>query len=414
MLSSEKAGPKASPFYFVSLFFDTDSLSRIKADDMKGPVKVLIVAINGYGHYYLKTLLEETACENAVLAGVIDPEAERSKYFIAFKEFAIPVCKRMNDFYLSGGKADLAVIASPPHFHVSQSILALHHGTNVLCEKPVSGVLSDAELLIEKSRKTGKFVMIGYQWSYSEGIQSLKKDILSGKYGKPLRMKSLCLWPRDTAYFARNNWAYRKTDPEGNAVNDNLFNNAMSHFIHNMFFLMGDTMDSSADLVESEAKLARAYPIETYDTGTFIAKTRSGVDLLFVGSHVAEKSVDPCFRIEFEKGFIELKPGAERIIVKMSGEAENSYPSPDSDHQFKKLFAAIENVINPGNAICPAEAAMTQLRLTSEIEQTGTKIYEFQGSAITKTDTRIFVNGLNDTLTECYRNFCLLPEDLLK
>jgi predicted dehydrogenase len=378
---------------------------------MKDPVKVLVVAINGYGHYYLKTLLEETDCEKAVLVGVVDPDAERSKYFHAFREFGIPVCKMMNDFFLSGGKADLAVIASPPHFHVSQSILALHHGTNVLCEKPVSGLMSDAELLLEKSRKTGKFVMIGYQWSYSEGIRSLKKDILSGRFGKPLKMKSLCLWPRDSAYFARNNWAYRKTDTEGNVVNDNLFNNAMSHFIHNMFFLMGDSMESSAVFVKAEARLARAYPVETYDTGTLIAETGSGIELLFVGSHAVEKTVDPCFRIEFEKGYIELKPGADRIVVKMTDESELSYPSPDSDHQFKKLFAAIDNVIKPGNAFCSVEAAMTQLRLTAEIERTGTKIFVFPDSGITKTDKRIFVNGLDDTLAECYRNFTLMPYD---
>ena len=56
--------------------------------------------------------------------------------------------------------------------------------------------------------------MIGYQWSYSEGIQSLKKDILTGRFGKPLRMKSMCLWSRDFSYFSRNNWAFRKKDEE--------------------------------------------------------------------------------------------------------------------------------------------------------------------------------------------------------
>jgi predicted dehydrogenase len=111
---------------------------------MNEPVKVLIVAINGYGHYYLKTLLEEIDCEEAVLVGVVDPEAEKSVYFKAFKEFGIPVFEKMNDFYLSGGKADLAVIASPPHYHVPQSILALHHGTNVLCEKPIGALVGDA------------------------------------------------------------------------------------------------------------------------------------------------------------------------------------------------------------------------------------------------------------------------------
>lgn len=385
-------------------------LSDLNSERMKDPVKILVVAINGYGHYYLKTLLEETDCEEAVLVGVVDPEAERSKYIHAFREFGIPVCSRMNDFYLAGGRADLAVIASPPHFHAPQSILALHHGTNVLCEKPVSSLLSDAESLIEKSRKTGKFVMIGYQWSYSEGIQSLKRDILSDRFGKPLRMKSLCLWPRDTAYFKRNNWAYKKTDPDGNIVNDNLFNNAMSHFIHNMLFLFGDSMDSSADFSEPEAWIARANPVETYDTGGLRLMTKSGVELLFLGSHATEKTVDPCFRIEFEKGFIELKPGDKSIICKMKGENELFYPSPDSDHQFKKLFTAIKNVKKSGNTICPPEAALPQLKLTSAVDEFCRKIFEFPESGIEKTQTRLFVKGLDDLMMECYRNFTIISD----
>jgi len=375
---------------------------------MKDPVKVLVVAINGYGHYYLKTLLEETDCDNAVLAGVVDPQAERSKYYAAFKEFGIPVCSRMNDFYLSGGKADLAVISSPPHFHVPQSILALHHGTNVLCEKPIAALLSEAESLIEKRDKSRKFVMIGYQWSYSEGIQALKQDILSGRFGKPLRMKSLCLWPRDFAYFKRNDWAYRRSDAEGNIVMDNLFNNAMSHFIHNMFFLLGNEMDISAEVGIIEAQIAKAYPVETYDTGIVRAFTGSGVELLFLGSHVSEKKVDPCFRIEFEKGFAELKSGADKITAKTLDKDQFSYPSPDSDHQFKKLFVAIENVKNPGKIICTPDAALSHIRVVNEVDRIYGEAKVFPENLIKKTTERIYVEKLDDLLLSGYKDFSMV------
>ena len=381
---------------------------------MKEPVKVLIVAINGYGHFYLKTLLEETKCEDAILIGVVDPEAGKSKYFKALEEFCIPVCSGINDFYLGGGKADLAVIASPPHFHVSQSILALHNGANVLCEKPVSGQLNEVELLIEKSNKYKRFAMAGYQWSYSEGIRTLKKDIISGRFGKPVRMKSLCLWPRDFAYFSRNKWAYRKTDPEGNVIRDNLFNNAMSHFIHNMLYLLGDSMDNSTEAVKIDALVARAYPVETYDTGAFLATTASGVEIMFLGSHAVEKSTDPCFRIEFEKGYAELKPGADKIIAGTTDRQEWSYPSPDSDHQFRKLFRAIENVHAGGSLICPVEAALPHARLVDEIERDHGNPENFPEKLITRTDERLFVKGLDDMLLDCYKGFDLPGNQLFR
>jgi predicted dehydrogenase len=372
---------------------------------MNGPVKVLVVAINGYGHYYLKTLLEEIDCEKAVLAGVVDPDAERSLYFKPFSEFGIPIFDRMNDFYLSGAKADLAVISAPPHFHIPQSILALHHGTNVLCEKPIGALVSDAESLIEKRNKSGKFVMIGYQWSYSEGIQKLKKDILDGRFGKPQRMKSLCLWPRDFAYFKRNNWAYRKQDKDGNLVMDNIFNNATSHFIHNMFYLLGDSMESSAEAFEIEAKTSKAYPVETYDTGAFKAFTGTGTELLFMASHVPEKRIDPCFRIEFEKGFVELKPGAKAMIAKTLDKKEFEYPSPDSDHQFRKLFTAVDNVNKRDKIICPPEAALSQTKLANEVEKLCGNAPSVSEDMIFRTEERLFVKGLDDLFLSAYRDF---------
>lgn len=380
---------------------------------MTDPVKILVVAINGYGHYYLKTILEETDCDDAVLAGIIDPEAERSKYYPVFREFGIHISSTMNDFYLAGGKADLVVISSPPHYHVPQAILALHHGSNVLCEKPVSGVLSELESLIEKRDKTGRFVMVGFQWSYSEGIRSLKRDILNGRFGKPLRMKSLCMWPRTLGYFTRNSWAYRKNDPAGKPVMDNLFNNAMSHFIHNMLYLLGATENSSAGADRTEAVIARANDIESYDTGAFRAFTDRGTELLFLATHACERNVDPCFRIEFEKGFVELKPGAGEITARMINREVITYPSPDSDHQFRKLFEAIENVKTLGRISCPPEATLPHARIVNEIGMICGTPGKFRENLIVNDGERIFVKGLDDFLLSCYKDFRMPGRDLL-
>jgi predicted dehydrogenase len=284
----------------------------------------------------------------------------------------------------------------------------------VLCEKPVSGVLSELESLIEKRNKTGSFVMVGFQWSYSEGIKSLKRDILSGRFGKPLRMKSLCMWPRTMAYFSRNNWAYKVKDTAGNLVMDNLFNNAMSHFIHNMFYLLGDEENSSAGLADAEAIVARANNIETYDTGAVRAFTDSGVELLFLATHACEKPADPCFRIEFEKGFVELKSGGGEIVAKMINREVITYPSPDSDHQFRKLFEAIANVKNPGKLSCPPEATLSHSKLVHYIGENCGTTGLFADNLIVNDGERVFVRGLDDILLSCYRDFRMPGEELLK
>jgi predicted dehydrogenase len=268
--------------------------------------------------------------------------------------------------------------------------------------------------MTEKRDKSGKFVMIGYQWSFSGGVQSLKRDILDGRFGKPTRMKSMCLWPRDFAYFSRNNWAYKRRDPNGNIVMDNLFNNAMSHFIHNMFFLLGDSMDTSAAPAKTEPFSARAYNLQTYDTGAFRGYTSKGVELLFLASHAAEKKVDPCFRIDFEKGFVELKPGAGEIVARTLDKEEIFYPSPDSDHQFRKLFHAIACAAGSGEIICSPEAATPQAIIADQTETLCSEPFQFPPDRTERDEKRLFVKGLDDLLLSCYRDFRMPARDFSK
>jgi len=44
-------------------------------------VSVLMSAIGGYGHYYLKTLIEESANDKAILCGFIDPQPKGSVFY---------------------------------------------------------------------------------------------------------------------------------------------------------------------------------------------------------------------------------------------------------------------------------------------------------------------------------------------
>ena len=164
------------------------------------PARILLSAINGYGYYYLKALRDEVPESDAFVAGVVDPEAEKSSHFSWLSEEKIPVFDRIEDYFQSGYSADLTVISSPPQFHVSQAVIAINQGSQVLVDKPVGVTVDSVNELISIKDKTGLSVEVGYQWSFSNAIQNLKQDILTGIYGDPVRFKSICLWPRDNNY----------------------------------------------------------------------------------------------------------------------------------------------------------------------------------------------------------------------
>ena len=104
------------------------------------PVRVLIVAIGGYGHYYLQTLLEQVPPAPRALAGVVDPRGPAGPRLAVGRRARRAGLRRHGRASTPPAtEADLAVIVSPIHSTSRRSCTALAHGSHVLCDKPLGG-----------------------------------------------------------------------------------------------------------------------------------------------------------------------------------------------------------------------------------------------------------------------------------
>ncbi|MFB0566061.1 MAG: Gfo/Idh/MocA family protein [Candidatus Aminicenantaceae bacterium] len=368
------------------------------------PVSVAMLGISSYGHYYLATLLKEFAPGSIELRAVISRSAESSKYYQELKKRKVQVFHSLSEFYESGNHAELVVISSPIHYHVPQSCEALTHGSHVLCEKPLGATVQEAEHLIQTRDSSNRWIMIGYQWSYSEAIQALKRDVLNGVFGKPLRLKTLCFWPRDKAYYERNNWAGKIKDEKGSWILDSPANNAMAHFLHNMFYVLGEKVNTSAVPVEVTAELYRAYAIENFDSVAFRALTEKGTELLFYASHTIPKERGPMFCFEFERATVSYGEFSDEIIAKDRRSEEKSYGSPEADHQFRKLFEAVAAVRESRLILCGPEAAHSQTLCVNGIQESVQEIVSFAESMIQedRKERRRWVRGLAEAFYDSY------------
>jgi len=387
------------------------------AETGAGPVSVLMVAIGGYGQHYLNALLalappEAPRCR---LAGVVDPQAMQSPVWPIVSALDVPVRSSIEEFYSEGHRADLAVISSPIHWHVPQTIAALSRKSAVLCDKPLGATIQEAEDLIRARRGSGSWVMIGYQWSFSSAILALKRDVRAGLFGRPKRASALCLWPREAGYYQRNDWAGRlRHEATGRWVLDGPANNAMAHFLHNLFFVLGPEMHLSARPQSVQAELYRAYPIESCDTAVCRAMTGGGVEVLFYASHVTERSASPRFRLEFEDAVITWDEDEEKEIVAVDRNGrQKRYGAPDDTPQFQKLVAAIERVSECREpVICGPEAAMSQTLCVNAMHDSTCGISTFPSIFVRRQDgpERLFVAGLDDILLGCYAKGILPSE----
>jgi len=376
------------------------------------PVSVVMVGISGMGLHYLIALLEEFSPDEVELRAVVDPFPERSKRYLEIKNRGIPIFYSLSEYYKDGHSAELVVISSPIHYHVPQSCEALRHGSHVLCEKPLGVTIQEVERLVQERDAARRWVMIGYQWSYSAAIQALKKDILKGLLGKPVRLKTLCFWPRDEDYYKKSSWLGRKKDNEGNWILDSPANNAMAHFLHNLFYVLGDKIDTSAKPVEVKAELYRAFHIENFDSIACRVFTQQGSELLFYASHAVPQDQGPMFSFEFEHAKVTYGEIVDDITARDRQGKEKHFGSPERDHNFRKLFEAVAAARKPKLILCGPEAARSQTLCVNGIQESASEIMTFPESMVRqeRETKKRWVDGLAEAFYECYQSGILPSE----
>jgi len=371
-------------------------------------VKVALIGISGYGDHYLEALLHNPRASGARLVAVADPAAHRCTRLPELRQLRIPIFVDLESL-LTNVAVDLVMIATPIHLHAAQTCLALGHGVNVLCEKPLASALADALQMLACEQRNGNFVAIGYQWSFSDAVQALKRDIMAGVLGRPIRFKTIAFFPRGVGYFRRNDWAGRLRMPDGEPVLDSPVNNATAHYLHNMLYLLGNARQSSAIPTIVQAELYRANDIETYDTAAMRVMTDQDVEVLFYTTHAAAEQLGPVCHFEFENGVVEYDPGnGAAFVARFADGTTRNYGVPNLDRHLKvwQCIEAAHGGRGGSSVACGVRAAMAHTLCVVAAQESTRTISAFPPSmrqiVPTRGDAMIVVHGLAPALLDCY------------
>ena len=381
---------------------------------MKAPIKVALIGISGYGHVYVNQVLDLPPEEGVEPVAAIARRPERCERIEDLRKRGVPLYGSPEEFFAQN-TADLVTIASPHHLHGPYSCLAVEHGANVLCEKPVAPTIQEALRMKEAEERTGKFIAIGYQWSYSDAIQSLKKDLLAGDFGRPIRFKALVSWPRKVSYYKRNDWAAKIKSEDGRWVLDSPAMNATAHYFHNMLYLLGPEQFASVKPAEVTAELYRVNEIQNYDVASIRCKTEDDVEVLFYTTHAVNKELGPLSHGEFENA--DLYYGRydrqnAQWIARMHDGTVRTYGNPNDTGP--RLKRTLESVRTGVPVCCGVEAAMSHLRCVNgaqesvdEIRDVPREFVQVEGEG---DDRQFSIMGIEDTWIQCY-NLGLLPSE---
>ncbi len=380
---------------------------------MKQRIRVLCVGIGGYATVYLRALLQQTPRDDIDIVGMVEIMPAQCPMYQALADMGVPLYATMEAFY-DKNTADLAIITTPTHLHTRQILCALAHGSHVMCEKPLSGVSAEENLLSDAAQRAGKFVMIGYQWSYSAAILALKKDVTDGFWGKPVYLKSMVLWPRPISYYTRGSgWGGKRLTPQGDVLNDSVVSNATAHYLHNILYITGAGHGKAAEITSLQADLCRINAIETYDTAALRFTLDNGARGLYIASHATADSLDPIFDYRFEGGSIRYDSIGKRIVGTTNDGRTVDYGDPFEDVN-EKIYQAIDAAKSeqPYTPPCGIRTAAPQVRAVEMLAKL--PVHAGRADRIDRTDrggtTFLSLRGLDSLLKDCYDKE-LLPRE---
>ncbi|MBL1112978.1 Gfo/Idh/MocA family oxidoreductase [Streptomyces sp. 110] len=229
---------------------------------MTRKVRVGIIGCGKIALNHAKALL---ANDHVELLACCDIDGTRAAEFA--RRFGIPhAYDDATDLMRSG--VDTVTVCTPHPTHEATVVAAARNGLNVLCEKPISVSLTEADHMIAAAESAGVTFGVLFQRRFWEASQRAHEAVRNGRIGTPVLASVALRLGRDAAYFNSDPW--RGTwDAEGGGV---LINQAI-HYIDLLQWCVGSPV---VRVSGSIATLKHSDHIEVEDTAVATLEFASG------------------------------------------------------------------------------------------------------------------------------------------
>lgn len=307
------------------------------------------------------------------------------------------------------GKLDLCIIPTGIQFHKEMALAALNMKFTVFLEKPIAATMDDALAVVDAERSLNGRITMGFQDIYMPSTQRVKEVLVNGSIGTINSIRAIGLWPRNSDYYGRNDWA-GSLKSNDYWVLDSPINNAFAHFVNLMLYWGSTEVGCSAKIAHLEAELYRARNIESFDTASLRIHTEDNVPIELHATHSCEDAYGPEIVIQGSEGSvrwlmekqveIETREGLELIKLKHSMEAR------------RIMFAEVAKWLrgDPEAAYCSVRQALGHTLCVNLLHQ-GIPIYDVSQVSLHDDGKQPVVDGIADSFQRCLLNGGLLSEN---
>ena len=216
---------------------------------------------------------EYAANPGARIVGFYDPLADRAAAKAKdYKAAAFPSVEAL----LADKSIDAVSVCSSNRYHAALSVAALNAGKHVLCEKPMATTLAEARSMIEASKKSGKFLMIGHNQRLAPAHARAKAILATGELGRIISFRTAFghggpeYWSMDKG---PHTWFFKKSESIVGTMGD-----LGIHKADLIRWLIGDEIvEVKAYVTTADKKNEKGNAIEVDDNALCLLKSKSGI-----------------------------------------------------------------------------------------------------------------------------------------
>lgn len=158
----------------------------IRAADKAGARKLrtALIGCGWWGNNILREAMASGACEIVALCDVDARQLELTLKHVAAGTGESP--KLFKDYreLLAQAKPEIAIVATPDHWHALPMIAAVKAGAHVYVEKPIGHTILEGRAMVNAARAAGRVVQVGTHRRISPHNVSGREFIRSGKVGE--------------------------------------------------------------------------------------------------------------------------------------------------------------------------------------------------------------------------------------
>jgi predicted dehydrogenase len=168
----------------VAAAFGLPAFSIPGADSAAKKYRTALIGCGWWGGNILREAMASGACD---VVGLCDVDTRQmGRLFENVAQLAGQQPKRYKDYreLLAAEKPEIAIVATPDHWHALPMIAAVQAGAHVYVEKPISHTINEGRAMVKAARDTGRVVQVGTHRRVSPHNISGREFIRSGKLGK--------------------------------------------------------------------------------------------------------------------------------------------------------------------------------------------------------------------------------------